>query len=72
MFFYTCYSPCFDCDSVWYNFNNGDYKQCECLIKNGHTKIGFFGNSSVYKNKEKVLGITSVLENYELFATHVR
>jgi LacI family transcriptional regulator len=64
--FYTGYSPSFDCDSVWYNFNNGGYKQCECLIKNGHTKIGFLGNSSVYKNKEKVLGITSALEDYEL------
>jgi len=64
--FYTGYSPSFDCDSVWYNFNNGGYKQCEYLIKKGHTKIGFLGNSSVYKNKEKVLGITSALEDYEL------
>lgn len=64
--FYTGYSPSFDCDSVWYNFNNGGYKQCECLIKNGHTEIGFLGSSSVYKNKEKVLGITSALEDYKL------
>jgi len=64
--FYTGYSPSFDCDSVWYNFNNGGYKQCECLIKNGHTEIGFLGDSSVYKNKEKVLGITSALEDYKL------
>jgi LacI family transcriptional regulator len=64
--FYTGYSPSFDCDSVWYNFNNGGYKQCEYLIKNGHTQIGFLGNSSVYKNKEKVLGITSALEDYKL------
>jgi LacI family transcriptional regulator len=64
--FYTGYSPSFNCDSVWYNFNNGGYKQCEYLIKNGHTKIGFLGNSSVYKNKEKILGITSALEDYEL------
>lgn len=64
--FYTGYSPAFDCDSVWYNFNNGGYKQCEYLIKKGHTQIGFLGNSSVYKNKEKVLGITSALEDYEL------
>ena len=41
--FYTGYSPSFDCDSVWYNFNNGGYKQCEYLIKKGHTKIGFLG-----------------------------
>lgn len=64
--FYTGYSPSFDCDSVWYNFNNGGYKQCEYCIKKGHTKIGFLGNSSVYKNKEKVLGITSALEDYKL------
>ncbi|OOM81495.1 HTH-type transcriptional repressor PurR [Clostridium puniceum] len=64
--FYTGYSPSFDCDSVWYNFNNGGYKQCEYLIKKGHTQIGFLGNSSVYKNKEKVLGITSALEDYKL------
>jgi LacI family transcriptional regulator len=64
--FYTGYSPAFDCDSVWYNFNNGGYKQCEYLIKNGHKSIGFLGNSSVYKNKEKVLGITSALEDYGL------
>lgn len=64
--FYTGYSPSFDCDSVWYNFNNGGYKQCEYLIKKGHKEIGFLGNSSVYKNKEKVLGITSALEDYKL------
>lgn len=64
--FYTGYSPSFDCDSVWYNFNNSGYKQCEYLIKKGHKQIGFLGNSSVYKNKEKVLGITSALEDYNL------
>ncbi len=64
--FYTGYSPSFDCDSVWYNFNNGGYKQCECLIRNGHTKIGFLGSNSIYKNKEKMLGITSALEDYKL------
>jgi DNA-binding LacI/PurR family transcriptional regulator len=64
--FYTGYSPSFDCDSVWYNFNNGGYKQCEHLIIKGHKEIGFIGNSSIYKNKEKVLGITSALEDYEL------
>jgi DNA-binding LacI/PurR family transcriptional regulator len=64
--FYTGYSPSFDCDSVWYNFNNGGYKQCEYLIKNGHKEIGFLGSSSIYKNKEKVLGITSALEDYQL------
>lgn len=64
--FYTGYSPSFDCDSVWFNFNNGGYKQCEILINNGHTQIGFLGDSSIYKNKEKVLGITSALEDFNL------
>lgn len=64
--FYTGYSPSSDCDSVWYNFNNGGYKQCEHLIIKGHKDIGFIGNSSVYKNKEKVLGIISALEDYKL------
>jgi len=64
--FYSGYSPSFDCDSVWYNFNNSGYKQCEYLINKGHKKIGFLGNSSIYKNKEKILGITSALEDYQL------
>lgn len=63
---YTGYSPSFDCDSVWYNFNNGGYKQCEYLISKGHRSIGFIGSSKEYKNKEKVLGITAALENYGL------
>jgi DNA-binding LacI/PurR family transcriptional regulator len=64
--FYTGYSPSADCDSVWYNFNNSGYKQCEYLIKKGHKNIGFIGNNSSYINKEKVLGIISALEDYEL------
>lgn len=65
--FYTGYSPSYDVDSVWFNFNNGGYKQCEYLIKNGHKNIGFIGcNSSMFKNKEKLLGITSALEDYNL------
>lgn len=62
--FYTGYSPSYDYDSVWFNFNNGGYKQCEYLIKNGHKKIGFIGNSTVFKNKEKLLGITTALEQH--------
>lgn len=63
--FYTGYSPAYDCDSVWFNFNNGGYKQCEYLIKKGHTDIGFIGSSStLFRNKEKVLGIISALEDY--------
>lgn len=61
--FYTGYSPSFDYDSVWFNFNNNGYKQCEYLIIKGHKKIGFLGNTSIYKNREKVLGITMALED---------
>lgn len=63
--FYTGYSPSCDVDSVWFNFNNGGYKQCEYLIKKGHVDIGFLGRRSIlFRNKEKVLGITSALEDY--------
>ncbi|MBU3146766.1 LacI family DNA-binding transcriptional regulator [Clostridium sp. CF012] len=65
--FYTGYSPSCDVDSVWFNFNNGGYKQCEYLIKKGHVDIGFLGRRSIlFRNKEKVLGITSALEDYEI------
>ena len=65
--FYTGYSPSCDFDSVWFNFNNGGYKQCEYLIKKGHRDIGFLGRRSIlFRNKEKVLGITSALEAYEI------
>ena len=63
--FYTGYSPSCNVDSVWFNFNNGGYKQCEYLIKMGHVDIGFLGRRSIlFRNKEKVLGITSALETY--------
>lgn len=60
------YSPSFECDSVWYNFNNSGYKQCEYLIKMGHKKIGFLGNQNSYVNKEKSLGISLALEDHNL------
>jgi len=75
--FYTGYAPSSDVDSVWFNFNNGGYKQCEYLIKKGHVDIGFLGRRSIlYRNKEKVLGITSALDDYEIpikseFFTHI-
>lgn len=64
--FYTGYSPALDCDSVWYNFNNSAYKQCEYLINNGHERIGFIGSGTAYINKEKVLGIELALEEHDL------
>lgn len=60
---YTGYSPSRDCDGVWYNFNNSAYKQCEYLIKKGHKRIGYLGNSRGYVSKEKVLGIVSAMED---------
>ncbi|MDT8717907.1 LacI family DNA-binding transcriptional regulator [Clostridium sp. 19966] len=62
--FYTGYSPSYDYDSVWFNFNNGGYKQCEYLIKKGHKLIGFVGNKHSFKNREKLLGITTAMEDY--------
>jgi LacI family transcriptional regulator len=64
--FYTGYSPSVECDSVWYNFNNSGYKQCEYLIKKGHKRIGFIDSNSAYINKEKVLGIVSALEDHDV------
>ena len=64
--FYAGYSPSYDYDSVGSNFNNGGYKQCEHLIKKGHKNIGFIGNTDFFRNKERMLGITSALEDYEL------
>jgi len=64
--YYTGYSSSFDGDLVWFNFNSGGYKMCEYLIKKGHKNIGFLGSSLVFKNQEKVLGITTALEAYGL------
>ncbi|WMJ89005.1 LacI family DNA-binding transcriptional regulator [Anaerocolumna sp. MB42-C2] len=63
---YTGYSPSKNCDCVWYNFNNGSYKQCEFLIEKGHKKIGYLGNNKGYVSREKVLGISLALENHNL------
>ena len=64
--FFTGFSPSYNNDSVWYNFNNGGYIQCEYLINKGHTHIGFVGNTGVFKAKEKLLGITTALEDHNL------
>lgn len=64
--FYTGYSPSYNYDSVWFNFNNGGYKQCEYMIKKGHERIGYAGNTRAFKNREKLLGITTALEDYNL------
>lgn len=64
--YYTGYSPSNDSDSVWYNFSNGAYKQCEYLVRNGHKLIGYAGNTRSYVGKEKLYGIISNLENHDL------
>lgn len=66
--FYAGYSPSYDCDSIWFNFNNSGFKQCEYLIKKGHKNIGFIGGNNTYKNSEKILGITTALDKYGLSA----
>lgn len=66
LIFYTGYSPAYDYDSVWFNFNNCGYKQCEYLIKNNHKNIAFLGNMNIFKNKEILSGIITALEDHEL------
>lgn len=64
--YYAGYSPSNDSDSVWYNFSNGAYKQCEYLVRNGHERIAYAGNTRSYVGKEKLLGIVSNLEKHGL------
>lgn len=63
---YVGYSPAYDYDSVWFSFLHAGYKQCQYLIGRGHRAIGFVGNLSAYRNKEKKTGITSALEEHGL------
>lgn len=62
LIFFTGYSPSYDYDSVWFSFLHAGYKQCEYLIQNGHQSVGFIGNKTYYRNKEKLLGISLALE----------
>lgn len=64
--FYTGYSPSYNYDSVWFNFNNGGYKQCQYLINNGHMYIGYVGTIKFFKDRERLMGITTALEDYGL------
>jgi len=64
--FYAGYSPSFECDSVVNNFNNCGYRQAEYLIQKGHREICFIGSHNDYINKEKVLGIISALEDFNV------
>lgn len=62
----TGYSPSYEFDSVWYNFNHAGYLQCDYLIKKGHRSIGFLGNRQLFRNKERLLGLTTALEAHSL------
>jgi Transcriptional regulators len=64
--FLTGYYPSYNFDSVWFNSNNAGYKACEFLIKNGHQQICFIGNTKLYRNKERFLGLSIALEDYNL------
>lgn len=64
LIFYTGYSPAYDYDSVWFSFLGAGYKQCKYLLDRGHRRIGFIGDPSAYRNKEKKTGITSALEEH--------
>jgi LacI family transcriptional regulator len=66
LIFYTGYSPAYDYDSVWFSFLGAGYKQCKYLLDRGHRRIGFIGDPSAYRNKEKKTGITSALEEHGL------
>lgn len=61
--FFTGYSLSHDYDSVWFSFNHAGYKQCSYLIGKGHTEIGFIGNARSLRTKEKLLGISTALED---------
>lgn len=64
--YFTGYSPSYDYDCVRYNFSNAGYKQCEYLLKKGHERIGFIGDEKIFRNQEKLLGITAALVDYKL------
>jgi len=60
------YAPNRNYDCVFYNYNNAGYTQCQYLIKNGHKNIGFLGNKKLFRNREKLLGMSIALEDNNL------
>ncbi len=66
LIFLTGYSPAYDYDNVWFGFCNAGYQLGEYLIKRGHTRIGFAGDCRLFRNKERLIGITAALEDYHL------
>ncbi|MDT3425354.1 LacI family transcriptional regulator [Paenibacillus forsythiae] len=66
LIFFTGYSPAYNYDSVWFSFLNAGYKLGEYLMDHGHRTIGFLGSKGFYRNKEKMLGLSIVLEEHGL------
>lgn len=66
LIYFTGYSPAYDYDSVWFSFIRAGYMQSEYLIKKGHKNIGFIRNDHHIRNKEKLLGITTAFEDYNI------
>lgn len=64
--FFTNYSPSSHFDCVWYDFNRAGYQACQYLIQNGHREIGFFGNKALFRNTQKIFGITDALKEHQL------
>lgn len=63
---YAGHSPSDDADSVWYNFSGGAYRLCEYLVRMGHQRIGYAGNTRSYVGREKLLGVAASLESHGL------
>lgn len=66
LIFLTGYSPAYDYDNVWFGFCNAGYQVCEYLIAKGHAGIGFAGDCRLFRNKERLIGISAALEDYRL------
>ena len=66
LLFFTGYSPAYEFDCVWYNFNNAGYKIAEYLIQKNHRQIAFVGDTKLFRNTERLFGISAALAEYEL------
>jgi LacI family transcriptional regulator len=62
----TGYSAAWDCDIIRHNFTHAGYRQCEYLIKKGHTRIVFLGDLQLFHNQERLLGIMAAYRDHKL------
>lgn len=60
---FTGHSNSSDYDSVGFNIHNSGYRQCKYLIQNGHKNIGF-ALSGNHKNRDRLLGISTAMEDF--------